>query len=147
MFERFDPPARKIMGLARQEVKRLGHEFIDTEHILLAILMEYGPAARVLISLPVGVKRFRQEVETLRGPSKPPGLFGLVPFSPWAKRAIENAASIADERKDPSITSSHLLAGLCDVREGLAAQCLTNLGFNTDEIRRLAVKSLDTETP
>jgi len=56
VFERFTDLARKVMELATQESKRLNHDYLGTEHILLGLLKaESGVAFQVLRNLDVGV--------------------------------------------------------------------------------------------
>ncbi|WP_460349724.1 Clp protease N-terminal domain-containing protein [Actinoallomurus acanthiterrae] len=51
MFERFTDEARLVVRLSQDEARRLGHAFIGTEHLLLAILgVGHGPAAEALIA-------------------------------------------------------------------------------------------------
>ena len=60
MFDRFTERARKVMGLARQEAQRFGHDYIGTEHILLGLVQEgSGVAAQVLKNLDVELKKIR----------------------------------------------------------------------------------------
>ena len=54
MFERFTEKAIKVIMLAQEEARRLGHNFVGTEQILLGLLCEgTGIAARVLKSMSV----------------------------------------------------------------------------------------------
>ena len=137
MFERFDATARKIMGLARQEAQRLKSEFIDTEHILLGILLEGGgEGARILKELNIDSKVARQQVDSLLGQSKGGTLsLGQIPFSPGAKRAIELGAEQADDLDHDIMGSGHLLLGLLLEDRGIAARVLKGLGLDADMIR------------
>ncbi len=66
MHERFTDRARIVMQLAFQEARRLGHEYIDTEHILLGIVKEgKGIGAMVLNGLGVDIRKVRLETEKL----------------------------------------------------------------------------------
>ena len=62
MYERFTDRARRVMQLANQEAKRLNHEYIGTEHILLGLIREgEGVAAQVLVKLGADLNRVRQQ--------------------------------------------------------------------------------------
>jgi len=70
MFERFTDRARRVIVLAREEAEQLGHGYIDTEHILLALVHESdGVAAQVLVASGLDLNRVRQQVlELTHGP-------------------------------------------------------------------------------
>ena len=64
MFERFTEKAIKVIMLAQEEARRLGHNFVGTEQILLGLIGEgTGVAAKVLKSMGVNLKDARVEVE------------------------------------------------------------------------------------
>ena len=66
MFERFTEKAIKVIMLAQEEARRLGHNFVGTEQILLGLIGEgTGVAAKVLKSLGVNLKDSRIEVEKI----------------------------------------------------------------------------------
>src|SRR5208337_2482001 len=66
MFEQFTDRARKVMQLANQEARRLNHEYIDTEHILLGLVGEgKGVAAHVLKNFGVKLRQTTREVERI----------------------------------------------------------------------------------
>ena len=68
MFERFTEKAIKVIMLAQEEARRLGHNFVGTEQILLGLIGEgTGVAAKVLKSLGVNLKDSRIEVEKIIG--------------------------------------------------------------------------------
>ena len=45
MYERFTERARRVMQIATQEAQRFNHEYLDTSHILLGLLIEGSGAA------------------------------------------------------------------------------------------------------
>src|SRR5207249_1338354 len=66
MFERFTDRARRAIILAQEEAKRLRHNAVGTEHILLGLIREgEGVAARVLETAGAGLERTRAEVVRL----------------------------------------------------------------------------------
>ncbi|MEW6355634.1 MAG: ATP-dependent Clp protease ATP-binding subunit [Planctomycetota bacterium] len=69
----FTPRAKKVLELALEEAKGLGHNYIGTEHILLGLLRENeGVAARVLLNLGLKLEEVREEVLSLLGAEFPP---------------------------------------------------------------------------
>src|SRR5918999_253811 len=61
--ERLGPGARQVLSAAQQEARALKHNYIGTEHLLLAILREpEGPAARALAGQGIGFDTIRNRV-------------------------------------------------------------------------------------
>ena len=89
MFERFTEKAIKVIMLAQEEARRLGHNFVGTEQILLGLIGEgTGIAAKVLKSLGINLKDARVEVEKIIGRGS--GFVAVeIPFTPRAKRTLE----------------------------------------------------------
>jgi hypothetical protein len=89
MFERFTEKAIKVVMLAQEEARRLGHNFVGTEQILLGLIGEStGIAAKVLKSMGVNLKDARVEVEKIIGRGS--GFVAVeIPFTPRAKRVLE----------------------------------------------------------
>ena len=69
MFERFTDRARRVVVMAQEEARMLDHNYIGTEHILLALIREDdGVAAHVLAEAGAGLDRTRlQVIELLHG--------------------------------------------------------------------------------
>ncbi len=66
----FTPRAKRVLELAIEEARLLGHNYVGTEHLLLGLIREgEGVAAQVLAELGVDRKRVREEVLKLLGPS------------------------------------------------------------------------------
>ena len=71
MFERYTDRARRVVVLAQEEARRLNHNYIGTEHILLGLIHEgEGVAARALESLGISLEAVRQQVEEIIGPGQ-----------------------------------------------------------------------------
>lgn len=89
MFERFTEKAIKVVMLAQEESRRLGHNFVGTEQILLGLIGEStGISAKVLKSMGVTLKEARTEVEKVIGRGS--GFVAVeIPFTPRAKRVLE----------------------------------------------------------
>lgn len=89
MFERFTEKAIKVIMLAQEEARRLGHNFVGTEQILLGLIGEgSGIGSKVLKSMGINLKDARVEVEKIIGRGS--GFTGVeIPFTPRAKRVLE----------------------------------------------------------
>jgi ATP-dependent Clp protease ATP-binding subunit ClpC len=136
MYERFTDRSRKVMQLANQQAQALNHEYIGTEHILLGLVKEgSGIAANVLKNLDVSLDRARAEVERLVRAGPDMVTMGKLPSTPRAKKVVEYAIEEARDLSHNYIGTEHLLLGLLREGEGIAAQVLTNLGVEVDEVR------------
>ena len=148
MFERFTDRARKVMALANQEAQRLNHEYIGTEHVLLGLLKEgSGVGANVLKNLGVYLKTVRCDVEKLVKPGPEPTGQGKLPQTPRAKRVIEYAISEAKGLNHNYVGTEHLLLGLLDEVDGVAAQVLMNCGLTLEGVREEVINLLGAGAP
>ena len=137
MFDRFTERARKVMSFARLEAQRFHHDYVGTEHILLALVKEgTGVASVVLKKMGVELKEIRAEIEKVveRGPEPVPPNQQL-PYTPRAKRVLELSLEEARGLSHHYIGTEHLLLGLLREQEGIAAQVLVNLGLKLEEVR------------
>jgi Clp amino terminal domain, pathogenicity island component len=137
MFERFAEKTIKAIMLAQEESRRLGHNFVGTEQLLLGLIDENTDvAAKVLKSMGVNLKDARIEVEKIIGRGS--GFVATeIPFTSRAKRALEFSLEEARELGDDYIETKHLLLGLVREKEGVANQVLESFGCNSIDIRRL----------
>jgi len=145
MFERFAEGAIKVIMLAQEEVRRLGHNSLDSEFILLGLIGEGGTAYGALSKFGINLKRARDEVEKLvgRGSGFVPA---EIPFSPRAKHVLELSWKHAKEIQSQTIDSKHLLVGLIDdalgYHGGHAEQVLESLEVNLADLREAAINAV-----
>ena len=147
MFERFTEKAIKVIMLAQEEARRLGHNFVGTEQVLLGLIGEgTGVAAKTLKSMGVNLKDARAEVEKIIG--RGTGFVAVeIPFTPRAKRVLELSWDEARQLGHNYIGTEHLLLGLIRESEGVAARVLENLGVDLNKIRSNVVKILGESKP
>src|SRR5574344_1673757 len=147
MFERFTEKAIKVIMLAQEEARRLGHNFVGTEQVLLGLIGEgTGVAAKTLKSMGVNLKDARTEVEKIIGRGS--GFVAVeIPFTPRAKRVLELSWDEARQLGHNYIGTEHLLLGLIREGEGVAARTLENLGVDLNKIRSNVVKMLGETKP
>ena len=134
MFERFTDQARRVVVLAQEEARLLGHGYIGTEHILLGLLAEgEGLAAQALASLEIGLDAAREQVAEIlgEGTGEPSG---HIPFTPRAKKVLELSLREAQRLGDTYIGTEHILLGLAREGEGVGAQVLDRLGASKDRV-------------
>ncbi|KAI4326096.1 hypothetical protein MLD38_031443 [Melastoma candidum] len=146
MFERFTEKAIKVIMLAQEEARRLGHNFVGTEQIFLGLIGEgTGIAAKVLKSMGINLKDARVEVEKIIG--RGTGFVAVeIPFTPRAKRVLELSLEEARQLGHNYIGSEHLLLGLLREGEGVAARVLENLGADPSNIRAQVIRMVGENT-
>ncbi|WP_066423776.1 ATP-dependent Clp protease ATP-binding subunit [Anabaena sp. 4-3] len=142
MFEHFTSEAIKVIMLAQEEARRLGHNFVGTEQILLGLMGEgTGVAAKVLTELGVTLKDARREVEKIIGRGSgfvPPE----IPFTPKVKSLFEQSFREAHSLGHNYINTEHLLLGLTEAGEGVAAKVLQNLGVDLKTVRTGVIRRI-----
>ena len=142
MFERFTEKAIRVIMLAQEESRRLGHNFVGTEQLLLGLIAEgTGIAAKTLKSMGVNIKEAREEVEKIIG--RGCGFVAVeIPFTPRAKKVLELSWDEARQLGHNYIGTEHLLLGLIREGEGVAAKVLENLGVELNKCRSNIIKML-----
>jgi ATP-dependent Clp protease ATP-binding subunit ClpC len=144
VFERFTDRARRVVVLAQEEVRLLGHGHIGTEHLLLGLLREEeGLAARELIAAGVDLERARAVVAELVGPPEEGGS-GHLPFTPGAKRVLELSLREALKLGHNFISTEHLLLGLLGETDGTAATVLQRFLGDPEELRQRVLQAIAT---
>lgn len=142
MFEHFTDKAIKAVMLAQEEARRLGHNLVGTEQILLGLIGEgTGVAANVLKDLGITLPAARTEVEKIigRGNRSVPS---EIPFTPKVRRVFEQAFTEARTLRHEYIGPEHLLLGLLREGEGVAAKVLDNLGVDSTTARNAVIQKL-----
>ena len=134
MFERFTGGARRAVVLAQEEARLLNHGYIGTEHLLLGVLHDSGPAADALQAQGLTLHDVRAAVEARvkRGDSTPSG---HIPFTPHAKTALEMGLRSALDIGHNYIAGPHLLLGLLRIEDSQAVKLLADSGIDMDTLR------------
>ncbi|MBR1977806.1 ATP-dependent Clp protease ATP-binding subunit, partial [bacterium] len=142
MFERFTEKAIRVIMLAQEEARRLGHNFVGTEQILLGLIGEgAGVAEKTLKSMGVTLKDAREEVEKIIGRGS--GFVAVeIPFTPRAKKVLELSWDEARQLGHNYIGTEHLLLGLIKEGHGVGVKVLENLGVDLNKCRANVIKLL-----
>jgi ATP-dependent Clp protease ATP-binding subunit ClpA len=147
VFERFTDRARRVLVLAQEEARLLGHPMIGSEHLLLGLVAErHGVAAQVLSRAGVDLELARDEVDRLVGdiarssPASPP-------FTPRAKKALENALRAALALGHSSIGTEHLLLGVLEEEDTAARRALEAMGVDADDLGLRVTEALRDAVP
>jgi ATP-dependent Clp protease ATP-binding subunit ClpA len=148
MFERFTERARRVIVLAQEESREMGHDHIGTEHLLLALIREEdGIAGQALGEAAITLDAARKQVEASvgRGEPEPKRRSGKrwrrhVPFTARAKKTMELALRESLGLGHNYIGTEHLLLGLLSLGEGMGSETLANLGADPPQLRDSVLK-------
>lgn len=140
MAKRFTENAQKIILIAQEEAKRLNHDYVGTEHILLGLCAIEGTISnKILSTLGVTFRKVRLEIEKEVGIGDTIMLLGEIPFTPRAKKVLEFSVEESQLLNAEHIGTEHILLGLVREEEGMACKILSNLGAGLDLLRETAV--------
>ncbi len=146
MFGRFTERAQQVLVLAQEEAKRLNHNFIGTEHLLLGLVREgSGIAARALQNMDVDLNRVRQEVEQITPKGEKAISQQGISYTPRAKRVVELAIEESQNLGHNYVGTEHIMLGLLREGEGVAAQVLANMGLDLKRARKEVIQLLGGE--
>ena len=141
MFERFTDRARRVVVLAQEEARMLNHNYVGTEHILLALIREEGGvAAHALQSLGITEETARQQAEEVVGPDQPGPQRGHLPLTPRAKKTLQLSMREAIALGHAYIGTEHILLGLLREDDGAAIRVLNGLGVDPDRVRQQVIQ-------
>ncbi len=136
MPKRFTENAQKIILIAQEEAKRLNHDYVGTEHILLGLAAIDGTVSnKILTGLGVTFRKVRLEIEKMVGIGDTIMLLGEIPFTPRAKKVLEFSVEESQLLGTQHIGTEHILLGLIREEEGMACKILENLGLNLPHVR------------
>jgi ATP-dependent Clp protease ATP-binding subunit ClpC len=143
MFERFTERARLLVVNAQEEARRLDHDYVGPEHLLLGLTdVSEGLAVKALESLGISPGAIRQRVEESvdRGEQTPSG---PIRFTAQAKTVLELSLRESRARSDLYIGTEHILLGLIREGDGVAAHVLLELGADLARTREQVTRLLE----
>jgi ketosteroid isomerase-like protein len=132
---KFTDRARRVVRFAREAAAQYHHGYLGTEHLLLGILQEgSGLAMTVLSSVGLSGKQIRHEIEHhLPRQTEAPG-GGEITFTPMAKQVLASSIDESSRLGHNYIGTEHLLLGLLQAQEGIAARVLHTLGVRRADV-------------
>jgi ATP-dependent Clp protease ATP-binding subunit ClpC len=143
--ERWTPDANDAFDRAGQHARDLGHGYVGTEHVLLALATaEHGIAATVLRELGVTSDRILATscMQAGSGERSPQECLSVMPR---LKQSLEHGRRIADELDVRLADTEHLLAGIVAVTDSMAVEILRRLGTSVPDVRDALAGKLDVE--
>ena len=145
MFEKFTEGAIKVIMLSQEEARRMGHNFVGTEQLLLGVIgQRHGIGAKALKRLKVTLKKARKEIELYIG--RGTGFVASeIPFTPRAKRVLEMSVHEGKDLGQNFVGTEHILLALIAESDGVAMRTLDKLGVDIQKLRTL-IRSYIEET-
>jgi hypothetical protein len=146
MFERYTERARQVIFFARYEASQFGSMTIESEHLLLGLIREYGNLIQRFVP-GAAAKNIREEMAlrvTVR--EKVPTSIDM-PLSNECKRILAYSAEEAERLNHRQIEAEHLLLGILREENCVAAQVLNQMGIKVNVIREELLRHPMAEEP
>jgi ATP-dependent Clp protease ATP-binding subunit ClpC len=134
MFERFTPRARRVIVLAQDAAREMGHPQIRPEHLLLALKDGEGMASAAIAQAGVDGAELRQKVADLVKAKPAARRLEKVPFSPEGKKALELSLRAVLALGHNYIGTEHLFLGVEQEAERRGQTLDGLLGVSTAEV-------------
>jgi ATP-dependent Clp protease ATP-binding subunit ClpC len=143
MFEKFTEGAIKVIMLSQEEARRMGHNFVGTEQLLLGVIgQRHGIGARALKKMKVTLKKARKEIELYIG--RGTGFVASeIPFTPRAKRVLEMAVHEGKDLGQNFVGTEHILLALIGESDGVAMRTLDKLQVDIPKLRNLILAYIE----
>lgn len=133
MFSKFSEEAQKNLLLAKEEMLKLKHPYVGSEHLLLAILSNKNLAVtKRLAKYNIDYDTFHEEIVKVMGMGTKTTSWFL--YTPLLKRIIENAIFDSKERKEKEVTVEQLFLSLLEEGDGVAIRLLVGMNVNIDDL-------------
>src|SRR3977135_3747325 len=138
-INRLNEKAQEALRAAQSEATRQGHQQIDVEHLLLALLDQEGGLAKAVREKPaldpdVVRRRVETELEKIPKVSSSTGGGGDVYISGRLNRLLVQAEDEAKQLKDEYVSVEHLLLAMVEDKSGAAGRILNELGLTRDKL-------------
>ena len=129
-YERFTEGAQKALAIAQEEAKKLGHNYVGTEHVLLGLAKaEEGVTAKVFRENDITPERVQDLVYRLVGQGD--GVFTQAfDYTPRTKRVLQMSVALARSLGHSYVGSEHILLAILRESDGIAARLLMEMGVN-----------------
>ena len=138
-FDRFTERAQEAAQRAAEVIQRYGHNQIDTEHILLALIEQPGGVIpQILEKLSVSPEALTERLDATLRASPKANIFGggagQIFITPRVKRIIDLANEEANRLKDEYISTEHIFLAILTERNTPAARILESAGLTRDRV-------------
>jgi ATP-dependent Clp protease ATP-binding subunit ClpC len=138
-FDRFTERAQEAAQRAAEIIQRYGHNQIDTEHILLALIEQpQGVIPQILDALNVDTNKLRDKLDYILRTSPKANIFGggagQIFITPRVKRVIDQANEEANRLKDEYISTEHIFLAILNERSTASARLLESEGVTRERV-------------
>ncbi|HKJ27590.1 MAG TPA: AAA family ATPase [Anaerolineales bacterium] len=138
-FDRFTERAQEAAQRAAEIIQRYGHNQIDTEHILLALIEQPdGVISQLLEIMNVDPKNLTERLDYILRTSPKANIFGggagQIFITPRVKRIVDLANEEANRLKDEYISTEHLFLAVLSERSTPAARLLEGAGITKERV-------------
>ena len=138
-FDRFTERAQEAAQRAAEIIQRYGHNQIDTEHILLALIEQPGGVIpQILELLNVNPTALSDRLDAALRATPKANIFGggagQIFITPRVKRIIDLANEEANRLKDEYISTEHIFLAILTERNTPAARILESAGITRDRV-------------
>ena len=142
--ERLSTRGARVLELAEGEMpRRFNHNYVGTEHLLLALVHEgEGVAGRVLRELGVEEETVAGHLEAIIGRGKTPAL-GQPDYAPRVRKVLGLSLREAQNRDHAFVGTGHLLLGIVREGQGIAVGILQRMGIKVDEVGFRVTQALE----
>ena len=132
MIGNFNEEAQTILNNAKKEMIGLGHPYIGTEHLLLAILNSDSNICDRLSEYGLEYDNFKSELCKVVGTTDKKNEVFL--YTPLLRKVIQNAIIDSKENNDGEVTSEHLFFAMLEEGEGIAIRLIIGMGIDIEDI-------------
>ncbi len=142
----FTPRAKRVLYLAQQEAKRLNHDYIGPEHILLGLLaINEGVAIEVMKSMNLNLTNLRIEVEKAVGSNGQTQTQGNLPINEKVSQLLSDAVKEAQAMNYNFVGTEHILLALLRLQDSVASRILKNMKIDTNLLKKKIISMLDSD--
>ncbi len=147
MFDFTKRAKRVINEYAQQEAKRLGHDVIGPEHILLGLLKEEDSVAiKILKNLNIDLNELKKEIERRSRQGGNTLLLDISPNPDKYQKIIDYSKEEAKRLKHNYVGTEHILLALLRDNNNLAGAALSNFSVNYSVIKGEILRILGVAT-
>src|SRR3972149_2407470 len=138
-FDRFTERAQEAAQRAAEIIQRYGHNQIDTEHILLALIEQpEGVVGQLLDILKIEAGSLKERLDYILRTSPKANIFGggagQIFITPRVKRIVDIANEEANRLKDEYISTEHIFLAILNERSTPAARLLEGAGLTRERV-------------
>lgn len=135
MYSNFTEEARKVLMSAKEEMFKLKHPYVGSEHLLLSILKDNNDVSKKLKEYNLDYNKFKNELISIVGVGSIASEYFL--YTPLLKRVMENAIYDSKEENSKEVTINHLFMALLEEGEGVAIRVLISMNIDIDELHKI----------